>query len=115
MAVVPYKPCLGVNVLTQLQGSIGETKLKILAIIRYNGAHHGYGIWTTLKERFHHYLDEQDRRNVYHHLHDLNDLGLITRGLGQTNGNSSTIHPYRLTDKGRKLEGRFRRYLDVLQ
>jgi DNA-binding PadR family transcriptional regulator len=96
------------------RGSIGETKLKILAIIHNNGVHHGYGIWTTLKERLHLYLDEQNRRNVYHHLHDLNELGLIKRGSSQTNENSPTTHPYRLTDKGKELEGKFRKYLNLL-
>ena len=114
MTVVAYKPCSGADVLTRPPGSIGETKLKILAIIHHNGVHHGYGIWTILKENFHLYLDEQSRRNVYHHLHDLNDLGLVESDSKQTNENSSTTHPYRLTNEGKKLEGKFRKYLNIL-
>jgi DNA-binding PadR family transcriptional regulator len=114
MAMAAYKPCLGADVVTQPQGRIGETKLKILAIIHHNGVHHGYGIWTTLKEKFQVYLNEQSRRNVYHHLHDLNDLGLIKKGSSQTNENSPMNHPYRLTDKGKELEDKFRKYLNPL-
>ena len=95
-------------------GSIGETKLKILAIIHHDGSSHGYGIWTTLRERFHCYLDLQSRRNVYHHLYDLKRLGLVERNLSQTNKNAPKNHPYKLTDKGQALEERFRRYLDIL-
>jgi DNA-binding PadR family transcriptional regulator len=96
------------------RGSIGETKLKILAIIHYNGTYHGYGIWTAMKERFHLYLDPQNRRNVYHHLHDLNEFGLIKRSSSQVNENSPTTHPYMLTDKGKTLAGKFRKYLNFL-
>jgi DNA-binding PadR family transcriptional regulator len=113
-AVEAYKPCSGAAILTRPQGSIGGTKLKILAIIHHNGVHHGYSIWKSLKENFHLYLEEQSRRNVYHHLHDLNELGLITRGSSQTNENAPTTHPYRLTDKGEELEGKFRKYLSLL-
>ena len=113
-AVVTYKPCSGAATLTRPHGSIGETKLKILAIIHHNGVDHGYGIWKNLKEHFHLYLDEQSRRNVYHHLHDLNDLSLVERDSNQTRENASTTHPYRLTDRGKELEGKFRKYLDLL-
>lgn len=94
-------------------GSIGETKIKILAIILHNGASHGYSIWTTLKERFHCYLDDQSLRNVYHHLHDLKKLGLVERTF-QTNKNPPKNHPYKLTDKGKTLEEKFRKYLEIL-
>lgn len=112
--VVAYKPCSGADFLTRPQGSIGETKLKILAIIHHNGASHGYSVWTTLKEKFHVYLDEQSRRNVYHHLQDLHDLGLVKRGTSQTSENSPTTYPHRLTDKGKELESKFRKYLNLL-
>ncbi len=95
-------------------GSIGETKLKILAILHRDGAAHGYGIWATLKETFHIYLEEQSRRNVYHHLHDLTRLGLIERHNSPTTAPPSNNHPYRLTGKGRALETQFRRYLALL-
>ncbi len=95
-------------------GSIGETKLKILAILHRDGAAHGYGIWATLKETFHIYLEEQSRRNVYHHLHDLTRLGLIEPHNGPPNAHAPNNHPYRLTVKGRALETRFRRYLTLL-
>jgi DNA-binding PadR family transcriptional regulator len=114
MTMVAYKPCSGADVLPRPHGSIGATKLKILAIIHHNGVHHGYGIWTILQEHFHLYLDEQSRRNVYHHLHDLNDLGFVKRDPDQTHENASTTHPYQLTDEGKKLEDKFRKYLDIL-
>ena len=95
-------------------GSIGETKLKILAIICNNGASHGYGIWATLKNSYNCYLDDLNLRNVYHHLHDLKKLGLVERSLSQPNKNSPKKHPYRLTDKGKTLEEKFRKYLDLL-
>ena len=114
MSRVAYKHCSGADVLTRPQGSIGETKLKILAIIHNNAAHHGYGIWMTLKKRFYLYLDEQSRRNVYHHLCDLNDLGLVERASKHMNEDSSIIHSYILTNKGIKLESKFRKYMTLL-
>lgn len=95
-------------------GSIGETKLKILAILHRDGASHGYGVWATLKETFHIYLEEQSRRNVYHHLADLTRLGLVERHGSPLNTNAPNNLPYRLTAKGRTLETRFRRYLALL-
>ena len=67
-----------------------------------------------MKEKFHVYLDEQSRRNVYHHLQDLHDLGLVKRGTSQTSENSPTTYPHRLTDKGKELESKFRKYLNLL-
>ena len=96
-------------------GSIGETKLKILAIIHNNGISHGYGIWTTLKMKYHYYLDDHCLRNVYHHLHDLKKLGLIERSLSHTNKNAPKNHPYLLTDRGEMLEEKFRKYLNILE
>lgn len=95
-------------------GSVGEMKLKILAIIQHNGVSHGYGIWTILKERFHCYLNDMSLRNVYHHLHDLKKLGLVERSLSQTNRNAPKNHPYRLTDRGKILEEKFRKYRNIL-
>jgi DNA-binding PadR family transcriptional regulator len=89
-------------------------KNNLFRSIHHNGVHHGYGIWTILKERFHLYLDPQSRRNVYHHLHDLHELGLIPRGSSRTNANSPTTHPYTLTDNGKTCEGRFGKYLKLL-
>ena len=94
--------------------STGETKLKILAIIHHNGAFHGYNIWTTLKKRFHCYLEDPSLRNVYHHLHDLERLGLVERSLSETNKNAPKNHSYKLTDKGKMLEEKFRKYIDIL-
>jgi len=96
------------------RGSIGETKLKILAIIHRNGTSHGYSIWTTLKDSFHCYLDDLSLRNVYHHLHDLKRLGLVERSLTQTNQNSPKNHRYKLTERGKELEAKLRKYLDLL-
>jgi DNA-binding PadR family transcriptional regulator len=95
------------------QRSIGETKLKILAIIHHNGTAHGYDIWTTLRARFHCYLNPHSRRNVYHHLHDLEKLGLIQHEERHAIENAPKNHPYILTEKGKKLE-QVNKFLEIL-
>ena len=93
---------------------IGETKLKILAIIHHNNIYHGYGIWTQLKDKFHCYLDGKSLRNVYHHLHDLKKLGLIKNNSSQNNINAPQNLQYELTDEGRSLKDKFNLYLKFL-
>ena len=93
---------------------MGETKLKILAIIHHNNTSHGYGIWTSLKEKFHCYFDDKSLRNVYHHLHDLKKLGLIKNNSSQNNLNAPQNLQYELTDEGRLLKDKFNLYLKFL-
>ena len=101
------------------RGSIGETKLKVMAILRYEeGAgitSYGYGIWKVMKERYHSCLSEDSLRNIYHHLEDLNNLGLIRKISIQSVEGSPKRRVYSLTEKGRDLQNKFARYLEVLQ
>lgn len=101
------------------KGSIGETKLKILAILHNNEASgissYGYGIWTTITKRFYSCLGEDGLRNVYHHLEDLYDMGLIKRSALKTIKGAPKRRIYRLTKKGRRLREKFEKYLEPLQ
>jgi DNA-binding PadR family transcriptional regulator len=101
------------------QGSIGETKFKILAIIYRNyvneSVSYGYSIWTTMKKRFYCYLDGANLRNVYRHLKDLEEAGLIEKSKKQTGGNSPERQLYLLTESGRQLKNRFNKYLQILE
>lgn len=99
-------------------GTIGETKLKILAIIFHNElqgtASYGYNIWGSLKHKFYVYMDDGDLRNVYRHLKELANLGLIERGMHQPVKGAPKRWPYSLTNKGRELKPKFDRYLKIL-
>jgi DNA-binding PadR family transcriptional regulator len=99
-------------------GTIGETKLKILAIIYNNELHgtitYGYDIWKVLMEVFHSYFDQCHLRNVYHHLKDLERLGLIRRSPVQTVKDAPKRQPYHLTDKGVEMKDNFSRYLEIM-
>ena len=100
-------------------GTIGETKLKILAIM-FSDEHsgncsYGYNIWTRLKTKFYSYLDESNLRNVYKHLKDLEIAGFIVGDVLQNSQNSPTRHTYMLTGKGRQLKNRFNIYLQILE
>lgn len=101
------------------RGSIGETKLKILAILCHNEAleisSYGYGIWSTLNRRLNSYFGEDGLRNAYHQLDDLCDLGLVKRGTIQTMNGASDRRIYHLTEKGRRLHERFEKYLASLR
>ena len=100
------------------QGTIGETKFKILAIIYRNDVEgtvsYGYSIWAIMKTRFYCYLDDADLRNVYRHLKDLEKAGLIEKTKRQTGTNSPERHLYLLTEKGRQLKNKFNKYLQIL-
>jgi len=99
-------------------GTIGETKLKILAIVCFNESRatttYGYDIWKVLKEGFHVYFDEGNLRNVYRHLKDLEKLGLISRRPQQTVKGVPRRQPYSLTEKGTEMKPKFARYADLL-
>ena len=78
------------------QGSIGETKFKILAIIYRNDVDgndsYGYSIWNSMKKRLYCYLDNANLRNVYRHLKDLEEAGLIEKSKKQTGGHSPNVN-----------------------
>jgi len=99
-------------------GAIGETKLKILAIIHWNELQgitsYGYNIWKILKKKFHCYLDEAYLRNVYRHLKDLNEVGLIKKETKRSAKGAPQRQLYSLTDKGRQLKQKFNKYLQIL-
>jgi DNA-binding PadR family transcriptional regulator len=101
------------------QGTIGETKFKILAIIYRNNIEgndsYGYNIWTLMKKRFYCYLDGANLRNVYRHLKDLEEAGLIEKSKKQTGRNSPERQLYLLTESGRQLKDCFNKYLQLLQ
>jgi hypothetical protein len=64
------------------KGTIGGTKMKIMALICNNSdcgmESYGYNIWQSLKSNFHIYLNDNDIRNVYHHLRGLCELDLLS-------------------------------------
>jgi DNA-binding transcriptional ArsR family regulator len=97
------------------KGTTGATKMKILAVICHNKEcgieSYGYDIWLNLKEYFHLYLNDNDIRNVYHHLYDLGDLGLIKRMKGHYEKQKCL---YELTQKGIDLKNRYDVYMNLL-
>ena len=101
------------------QGTIGETKFKILAIIYRNdidgNSSYGYSIWAILKKRFYCYLDDTNLRNVYRHLKDLHEAGLIEKNTKQSGANAPEKQLYSLTENGRQLKTKFNRYLQILE
>ena len=100
-------------------GSIGETKFKILAIIFSNEASrkesYGYNIWAIMKTQFHCYLEDINLRNIYRHLKDLEEAGLIKKNARQGVENAPKRQLYSLTENGRQLKNRFNKYLQILE
>lgn len=98
------------------KGTTGATKMKIMAVICYNGEcgqeSYGYSVWQCLKEHFHIYLNDNEVRNVYHHLNDLCDLDLIDRIKGKDDDSRCL---YELTEKGIALKWRYKTYLEILK
>jgi DNA-binding PadR family transcriptional regulator len=101
------------------QGTIGETKFKILAIIYRNdvngNASYGYNIWSLMKTQFHCYLEDINLRNVYRHLKDLDKAGLIEKSTKQSVKNAPKRQLYSLTESGRQLKVKFNKYLQILE
>lgn len=100
------------------KGTMGATKMKIMAIICHNCENsldaYGYVIWQSLKNLFHMYLNDCDVRNVYHHLKELCELELLERiELLETDPSQRCL--YQLTEKGRDLEGRYAQYLEIIR
>lgn len=101
------------------QGTIGETKFKILAIIYRNETKgkesYGYNIWELMKTRFYCYLEDINLRNIYRHLKDLEEAGLVEKSSKQSVENAPKRQLYSLTESGRQLKNRFNKYLQVLE
>ena len=99
-------------------GSIGETKFKILAVIfanELNGKEsYGYNIWAIIKTQFHCYLDQINLRNIYRHLKDLEEAGLIKKSAIQGVENAPKRQLYSITQNGRQLKKKFNKYLQIL-
>jgi DNA-binding PadR family transcriptional regulator len=99
-------------------GCIGKTKLKLLAVLRYNELStidsYGYNLWMTLKDKFHLYLEDTDSRNVYHHLTDLTQRGLVEKTTVQQGEKAPNRQLITLTQKGRELAPRYGKYLEIL-
>ena len=99
------------------KGTMGATKMKIMAIIchncEYGNESYGYNIWQSLKGVFHIYLNDCDVRNVYHHLKELCELDLAVRIEGEA-ADSNTRCLYRLTEKGTSMRDRYSPYLEIV-
>lgn len=99
------------------KGTMGATKMKIMAIICYKCEHgreaYGYNIWQNLKELFYIYLNDCDVRNVYHHLKELCDLGLVAR-VGGEEDDADNRCLYRLTKRGEGIRKRYTPYLEIV-
>ena len=98
------------------KGTCGATKMKILAIMDLDTGmgkeSYGYDIWQRLKGSFYTYMDDNDVRNVYHHLNDLCGLGYIARCREDEERPKCY---YTLTPTGSDLRHRYQRFLDILE
>lgn len=98
-------------------GRVGQHR-GVLAIIRHNELHgdgsYGYNIWSALKEKFYCYMDKGNLRNVYRHLEYLRKVGLVDVGKSQLMKGAPARKVYTLTEKGRWLEEKYSKYLEVL-
>ena len=98
------------------KGTCGATKMKILAVIysheQFGRESYGYNIWQCLKEHFYTYMNENDIRNVYHHLNDLCSLGYIRKC---PEGSDDVKQCYRITQSGINIEEKYRHFIDILK
>jgi hypothetical protein len=98
------------------KGTTGATKMKILSVICYNAKQgvdsYGYNIWQDLKEHFFTYMNDNDIRNVYHHLNDLCRLKLLEREKTDDEGGKCY---YYMTNSALDLRYRYQKYLDILE
>jgi len=102
------------------QGSIGKTKLMMLAIIYYlekrREKPYGYAIWQILKRVFKSYLKPMDVRNIYRHLKDLTNMEYIRKVEIENVVGAPDRQLYALTDKGRKFtEEECKNHLETLE
>lgn len=97
------------------KGTCGSTKMKILAIISFNmnceRESYGYCIWQSLKKHFYMYMNDNDIRNVYHHLNDLCNLGYLSRSNGPEDSSKCF---YELTPQAKNLENRYKKFINIL-
>ena len=97
------------------KGTCGATKMKILAVICNDCENHkecyGYGIWQQLKTSFYVYMNDNDIRNVYHHLNDLCAMDYITKNEGPEDCPKCF---YDLTPKGHGIRHRYQKFIDIL-
>jgi len=97
------------------KGTCGATKMKILAIMSTDYDRgldsYGYDIWQRLKESFYTYMNENDVRNVYHHLNDLCALGYIAKR--EEDGECPKCF-YTLTPTGGSLKHRYKKFMDIM-
>lgn len=97
------------------KGTCGATKMKILAVIynneQYGHESYGYNIWQSLKKEFYTYMNDNDIRNVYHHLNDLCSLGYIKKC---PEGSDEIKQCYRITQSGVNIEEKFRHFIEIL-
>ncbi len=98
------------------KGTCGATKMKILAVIKLyeerDKESYGYNIWQCLKTKFYTYLNEQDVRNVYHHLNDLCSLGYITKCSEASSDNKQC---YRMTESGAGIQEKYKPFTEILR
>ena len=102
--------------MTKPRGTCGATKMKILAVIytneKYGQESYGYNIWQCLKDQFYTYMNDNDIRNVYHHLNDLCSLGYIKK----CSENSDEIKQcYKITQTGVNIEEKYRHFIEILE
>ena len=98
------------------KGTTGSTKMKILSVICFNqecgNESYGYNIWLDLKQSFFMYMNDNDIRNVYHHLNDLCRLGYLQRDKTQEESGKCLYH---LTNTGLNVRPRFDMYLEAFK
>ena len=98
------------------KGTCGATKMKILAIMAIDAdggsESYGYNIWQRLKDNFYTYMDDNDVRNVYHHLNDLCSLGYIAKC---REDEECPKCYYTLTPTGSGLRHRYKQFMDILE
>ncbi|MCW4049177.1 MAG: helix-turn-helix transcriptional regulator [Candidatus Bathyarchaeota archaeon] len=98
------------------KGTCGATKMKVMAVITHNHESgqesYGYDIWQQLKSHFYVYMNDNDIRNVYHHLNDLCGLGYIIKA-DETEECPKCY--YDLTPQGRELRHRFEGFIDIIK
>jgi len=103
-----------VSTLGKPKNSIGETKLKILAILSHNeGSNlpsYGYTIWKTLNDHYYSCLGPDGLRNVYHHLDDLCDQQFISEVPSPLVESKPERQLYHLTEKALLLQVQYLQY-----
>lgn len=98
------------------KGTCGATKMKILAVIHSNeqigDVSYGYNIWQSLKDNFYTYMNDNDIRNVYHHLNDLCSLGYIKKC---PEASDEIKQCYRITSSGSGIREKYSHFIEVLE